>query len=268
MTTFQTTLRPGLLVALKTSIGGNVKHLRNPIEAGRITETGEHKSKWETERTILNPKEQEAAAKARTKARGFIAAVCSTTAFGYLCPESAKADLDAAVANARKVAEEFNATATVTRLWFNVISGRIAPDDVEAVKAINGEVRDLLADMKEGIEKLDVKAIRDAATRAKQIGQMLSPDAQARITIAIEAARAVATKINAAGEQAAAEIDRRTIATLTECRTAFLDLDPTADVVVPVSAGRAVDFTPTGGSDDAAKKKTATPAVRGRQMDL
>lgn len=263
MTAFQTTLRPGLLVALKTSIGGNVKYAKLQLEAGRILDSGEHKSKWETERTILDPKEQEAATKARTKARGFIAAVCSTTAFGYLCPETAKAELDEAVAKARKVAEDFNESATVTRLWINVISGRIAPDDIEAVKAINGEVRELLAEMTAGVEKLDVKAIRDAAARAKQIGQMLSPDAQARITIAIEAARSTAKAIVAAGEQAAVEIDRRTIRTLTEARTAFLDLDDAAEIATPKSAGRAVEFTP--GSGTGAVKAAAAPAP---QLDL
>ncbi len=43
-----------------------------------------------------------------------------------------------------ELADEFNATARLTRLYVNVIAGRIAPDDVEAVKAINSEVRDLL----------------------------------------------------------------------------------------------------------------------------
>lgn len=249
MSSFSTTLRPGLLVNVSTSIKGNVKYNKADFEEA-TDENGVLRASWETQKTVIDAAEHERASKVRNKARGLIGSVCSSTAFGFLCPESATDDLKAAIAAARTLCDDFNATASVTRVAFYAITGRVAPDDVEAVKAINSEVRQLLADMTAGVQKLEVKVIRDAADRAKQLGSMLSPEAQARITIAIEAARSTARKIVAAGEQAAVEIDRRTLTTLAEARTAFLDIDqPDREVAAPVSEGRAIDLAPEQGED-------------------
>jgi hypothetical protein len=238
-----TTLRPGLLVGLQTSIRGNVSYVKRDIVTGHIVENGEHVAKWETERTISDPAEYARATKVRSDARGLIVKVCVPTAFGPICPEADAADLDAAIVKARKLCDEFNRTAEVTRVKFYIMTGRVASDDLEAVKAINGEVRDLLADMTDGVKNLDAKVIREAAAKAKSIGAMLTPDAQARVEVAIKAAREQATKIVAAGEGAAAEIDRRVIRVLTEARTAFLDLDGADEIARPAAEGRALDLS-------------------------
>lgn len=254
MTTKANTLRPGLLVSLKTSVAGNVSYDKKPIEVEHIVDTGAQKTRWETERTIIDPVEHEAAKVARSKAAGLIRRVCAVSAFGLLCPEVASPDLDAAVAEARRVVDEFNAGAKLSRISVYVITGRIVPDDVEAVKAINSEVRDLLSDMADGIKNLDVKVIREAATKAKNLGSMLSPDAGARIQIAIEAARTAARRIVQAGEQGAAMIDTFSLRKITESRTAFLDLDPVNDVAVPATEGRALDLSPILPVEAAAQK--------------
>lgn len=255
-----TTLRPGLLVSVKTSISGNVSYVKRDLEAEVITD-GVLRAKWETQKTVIDAEEHEKASKVRSKSRSLIASVCANSAFGMLCPETAEADLEKAVAEARKLCEEFNSTASVTRVKFFVITGRIAPDDVEAVRAINSEVRELLATMEEGVAKLDVDSIRKAANNAKQLGTMLSPNAQARIQIAIDAARTTARKIVQAGEQAAIEIDRRTLATLNEARTAFLDLDqPEGQIAQPVAEGRALDLTPQG--------EIAAPVAPGHKLEI
>lgn len=253
-----TTLRPGLLVGLSTSVKGNVNYVKNVIEDDHTTGDGSRKAVWETQRTILDPVEFEAATKTRAKARSIVGSVCATSAFGYLCPESNADELDKALAEARKLCEDFNRTAKLTRISFNAITGRIAPDDLAAVRAINGEVRELLSDMEEGIKNLDVKMVRDAAGRVKQLGSMLTPEAQARIQIAIDAARKTATKMVAAGETAAVEIDRRTLTTLAEARTAFLDLDEAGAINAPQHAARAIDLAPTEGT--APKGKAAKVA--------
>ena len=238
------TLRPGLLVSLKTSIRGNISYEHRDIEREHLTEDGIQLARWETERTISDPAEYEAATKVRSKVRSVISSVCANSAFGKLCPEKSADDLDAAIAEARRLADEFNATAKLTRVRVYVIAGRIAPDDAEAVRAIKSEVRDLLASMAAGVQNLDVKAVRDAADRARDIGRMLSPDAQARIQDAIDVARSAARHIVKAGEQVALEIDQRTIRRITEARTAFLDLDPAAEIATPTPEARALDFEP------------------------
>lgn len=239
------TLRPGLLVSLKTACRGNVKYDKLDIEREHSTEEGSEVAKWETTRTISDPIEFEAARKAQSRATSIIRSCCTMSAFGLLCPERDADLLDRSISDARKVVDEFNATASLTHVSVYIMTGRIAQDDVEAVRAINSEVRQLLDTMATGVSRLDVKLIRDAAGKAKQLGNMLSSDAQARVQIAIESARAAAKKIVAAGEAAAVEVDQLAMRRITEQRTAFLDLDDAFDTVsVQEAPARSLDFVP------------------------
>jgi hypothetical protein len=256
MSIASSTLRPGLLVSLKTTVSGNVEYKKQNIEADHVTDDGKRKARWETQRTISDPIEHEAALQVRSRALTLIRGVCSRSAFGLLCPEIATEDLERAMVKARKLAEEFNKSAKLTRVTVYAITGRIAPDDVEAVKAINSEVRDLLGEMEDGLKRLDVKAVRDAANRARNIGAMLSPNAAARISAAIDAARSASRRIVKAGEQAAEEVDRATLARIEEARTAFLDLDDAGEIGAPDADGRALDLMP-----DAPIKSPAVDAV-------
>ena len=63
------TLKPGLLVSLRTQLRGNVKYATKIIDAEHIVSSGAKKAKWETERTIIDPADHEAAKKARGAAR-------------------------------------------------------------------------------------------------------------------------------------------------------------------------------------------------------
>lgn len=239
---FNTTIRPGLLVAVKTSIKGNVTYKKSATHVETLPD-GVEKAEWDTERRIKDAAEQEAATKARGRARSLIASVCSTTDFGYLCPIASKPELEAAITEARKVCEEFNRTSKVTKLRFNAVTGTIAQNDYQAVRAIRREVAELLTDMQEGLQNLDVGVAREAANRAKQLGQMLSSEAEVRVELAIKQVRESCKKIAAAGETGAAEIDRVTIQRLTEARTAFLDLDGADEVAAPIAEGRALDLS-------------------------
>lgn len=227
------TLRPGLLVSLKTSIQGNVRYSTLTLEGDHITETGERKARWETERTVTDPVEHEAAIRARSLARSRIQCVCANSAFGLLCPESKADELAEAVTQARAIVDAFNGTAGVTRLSFNIIAGKILPDDVEAIRAINSEMSDLLASMAEGLSNLDVSKVRDAANKAKSVGAMLTPAAQEAVQAAIDVARKTARQIVSAGEEGTAEIDRAAIRKVLEARTGFLDVEPEAEVEWP-----------------------------------
>jgi hypothetical protein len=239
------TLRPGFLVSLKTSLRGNVSYVSDVIESEHVTSEGSKRAKWETQRTIADPAEFEAAKQARQKARSAVSRICALSAFGLMCPEAAAADLEAAIAEARQIADAFNASARLTQVKVYVLTGRIAPDDIEAVRAINSEVRELLAEMRDGINNLDVEAVRTAASKARRIASMLTPDAQARVQTAIDAARRTARRMSQAGEQAAQEIDRATLAAITDARTAFLDLDDeSTEVLAPKADARAIDLTP------------------------
>lgn len=238
------TLRPGLLVSLKTSLTGNVKYATVDLEQDHLTADGQKRARWETTRVVVDPAEHEAAVVARGKARSLITAVCAQSAFGLLCPQSGETMLTDAITTARQVINDFNARAALTQVSLYVIVGRVAADDVEAISAINSEIRDLIGNMESGLRNLDVKEIRAAANKLRSVSAMLSPDAAKRAGAAIEAARSAARRIVAAGETAAIEIDRVTLETLRGARTAFLDLDDVVPVTVDAlpAAGRAVDF--------------------------
>ena len=274
------TLRPGFLVSLNTTVSGNVKYSVQQLEAEYLTADGEARARWETEKRVKDPQEQKRATEARSKARWTVARVCATSAFGLLCPEDRAAELEAAIIEARKIAETFNVTANYTRIGVYVITGRVASDDVEAVRAINSEVQALLSAMEKGVQNLDATAIRDAANKARELGSMLSPDAQERMQVAIDAARSAARRIKKAGEGAALIIDTYAIGQITAARTAFIDLDDAREVAAPVVDGRAVDFTPDESTsaeikaafaldfDEPAPTKSAAPTAYGAALQL
>ena len=238
------TLRPGLLVSLKTSMTGNVSYKVREIESDHLTPEGARRAAWETERVIEQPGEHEAGVKVRGKARSLITAICSPSTFGLLCREDNRDRLDAAVQEARALVEAYNETASVTAVSVNIIVGRVSPDDLEAVRAINGEVRELLEAMEAGLRRLDVQAVRDAANRARDLSAMLTPEAANKAAAAIEAARSAARRIVKAGEAAAVELDAATFRAIREGRAAFLDLDGANEIAAPTVTGRALDLAP------------------------
>lgn len=241
-------LRPGLLVSLRTSIKGNVRYFTTSLEAEHITEAGEERARWETERTVRDPEEQKRALKARSLARSAVQTVCSHSDFGLLCLQENRSKLDAAIAKAEGIAREFNLTAEVSRLNVNVIIGEVAADDVRAIRSINQEMRDLMDAMASGLATLDVEAVRNAANKARSVGKMLEPNAKANVERALTIARTAARQIVKAGETGAAEIDQVAIQRLTEARTAFLDIDLEGDTQAPEAAAAvAVDFEPEAG---------------------
>lgn len=240
------TIRPGLLVSLRTNLSGNVRYTAQEIEADHVDpDTGARRARWETERVIADPVEHEAAVKARGKARSLITATCAQSAFGLLCPEADEDKLHEAIREARTVADTFNEGANLTHIAVNVIVGRIAADDVEAVRAINSEVRELLAQMERGIRNTDATVIREAANKARGLAAMLSPEAAKRAQIAIEAARIAARQITKAGETAALEVDAVALETVRNSRLSFLDLEDATEVEAPQAAAAALDFDTT-----------------------
>jgi hypothetical protein len=257
------TIRPGLIVSLKTSIEGNVNYERYDVEPDHLTEEGQKRAVWETKRTIVDPEEHDAAVIVRSKCRSLIVGVCSISTFGLLCPESRKEQLDLAIAEAQNWATVFNSQAKLTRIRVYVITGRVAQDDVEAVRAINSEVRDLMETMETGLQNLDVRVVRDAANKAKSIGQMLSDEASERIKVAVDAARELARKIVKAGEAGAEAIDHAAIRKIAEARTAFLDMDSLseAEIATPEQSARAIDLEPESVEVEYAKAEAKAAAL-------
>lgn len=254
MTEMFQTLRSGLMVQMFTKVEGNVTYHNIDRDVQRMDRT--EVTDIHTRKQVNDVEEQEQAIKVRTKIRGLILSVCVTTAFSnmLLCPSGTvelkdgteverEVLLREAIAEARRLADDFNSKARTTRIDFYCMTGIIARDDVETVRAITKEIRQLMDNMQVGVKALDVKVIRDAANKATETGKLLTPEAGSRLETAITAARAAARKIAKAGEQAAQEVDRQALRKIKMARNSFLDIEiERAEVKVPKMNARAVDF--------------------------
>lgn len=220
-------LKPGLLVALKTSVRGGVAYVRKDLDATQ--EEGSKLQRWETEKRIENVEEFDAATAARSKARTLVASVCSSSSFGLLCPQANEKELDVAIASAKAVAALHNSNASHTQVEVFVIVGRIAQTDEEAARAIGSEVKDLLDQMKDATKRGDVEAIREAANKARELGAILSDDVSKQVSGAIEEARRNARelvkRVQKDGENVADVIKDLYIQKIDTARSSFLDLE-------------------------------------------
>jgi len=256
------TIRPGLLVGLKTSVTGGVSYRRVDIEREHVTARGTAKAKWETTRVVEDPTEHAAAITLNNACRYIVQRVCAKTDFGLLCPEEKADELYAAIEEAQAKIAEFNKTAKLTRIGMYVVPGRVARDDEQAVRAIRAEVSGLIAEMQRGVRELNPEAVRAAAKQAKQIGNMLSEGAQQRLLAAVDSARSIANVINSAvkaGEQSALDIDKEKITALEAARTAFLDIEDMKTVVnIPNVPVRGLDLV----SPEAPSRKRSAPETK------
>jgi hypothetical protein len=231
-------IRPGLLVALHSTVTGGVQYRRTDLDASasQAAQGSGEVSRWETTRVIEDPAEHDRAIKARGKAIGEIRSICAATGFGLLCPENRESELDEAIRRARVIADEHNATANCTRVQIYALKGRIASTDEEAARAIGQEVTALLETMARGVEKLDVKAIREAATRAAEMGAMLGDEQIKAVSEAVEqarkAARTIVKRVEKGGEEAATVLQDIQRGAIERARFAFLDTEIPADAPV------------------------------------
>jgi hypothetical protein len=220
-------LKPGILVNLNTSVTGGVSYDREDLDDW-TEEDGTEVAKWQTTRRMDDAEEHKAAANARTRCYRLIRNVCTKTKnHGLLCPTAKEEQLNEAIAEARKTAEEFNETASHSYVDFTIMKGRISETDEEATRALATEIRGLLNEIDEGIRGLDPKLIRDAWKRARQMGQMIDNGQAKRVTAAAEAAREaaneIAKRVVRGGEKGEKVVADLKLEAIRKARFAFLD---------------------------------------------
>ena len=274
-------LKPGLLVSLKTSLEGGVTYERRDlaveadpnldadpvvvVDTEATVPADQPKAdvaRWETTRVIEDAEEHKRAVTARNAAGRAIRSVCTATSFGLLCNQDREAVLDKAVAEARALVDAHNATAKHTRVSVYVLKGRIASTDEEAARAIASEVRGLLSEMEAGIRRLDVEAVREAASRAKKVGAVLD-ETQAKliseaVVAARDAARQIVRRVEGDGEAAEKVLAELSTSAIEKARFAFLDLEEGA----AVEALPAVNVQRAAELDFDGPEKLAAPTVQ------
>lgn len=240
------TIKPGVLVSLKTTLSGGVQYKRVDLEPDHGTASGGRLARWETVREIDDAAEHERAVEARSLARAAIIKHCCQSSFGLLCPNEKELDLAQGIADAQRIAQTFNDSSRTVTIDVYTLVGRVASDDVEAARAIGAEVRGLLEAMQEGISKADAEAIRESANKARMIAGMLSDTVQSKVKDAIgearQAARDIVKRIEKAGESAAVVVAECVTEKLAAARFAVLDLEQAQPVESMPVDGRAVDL--------------------------
>jgi alkanesulfonate monooxygenase SsuD/methylene tetrahydromethanopterin reductase-like flavin-dependent oxidoreductase (luciferase family) len=266
------TLRPGLVVVMKSGLGGGVTYNRKILDKYIDAETGAEVVIWDTKKVTVDPVEHAEAIKVRTLARGRILRVTQITDFGLMARAEDRARVSEEIKRAKEIVAEFNARARTTRIDMRFMVGVVAADDVEAVESIAKQVRSLLADMQTGLQRFDADAIRAAANEAQTLGQLLTDDARERLQGAIDAARKSARQIVKAGETAAKELDRAAFAKLDTARVAFLDFAASdgADLAdsVPTFDAVGIDFEPLPIADAPAPVSAPVPTADAFALDF
>lgn len=271
---YVSTIKPGLLVSLKTSIRGGVTYTRRDLApefgapvATEATEAARAMvDTWETTRVIADAEEHRRAIETRGRCRTAIVRECIASSFGLLCPQSREAELQAGITEAQRIAAEFNATARHSRIDVFTLSGRVASDDAQAARAIGAEVRELVSAMESGIRAADPAAIREAAAKARALAGMLAPEVSGNVSAAIEAARKAARdivrRVEKEGEAAADVVQSIRMDAFDGSRFAALDLDASTEAPAAIMApeSRAVDLL-TEEPAPVAPVATAAPAL-------
>jgi hypothetical protein len=240
------TLKPGLLVSLRTRMEGGVQYERRDLAVSAEEKLDEASAvqKWQTTKTVADPAALERATKARGKCGSLIRGVCAYSEFGLICTVDKEGQLDVAITESRELADRFNAENLGIRISVYALKGRIAQNDQEAARAIGGELRELLDTMQAGVTEIDVEKIREAASRAKKLGATLDADTNKKVQSAIDEVRDVARQIVKKavekGADVGAYVKTVTLTSLGEARSAFLDLEGEVEIagegLAPVAA--------------------------------
>jgi hypothetical protein len=236
-------VKAGVLVSLKTRNRGNISYWKDTVQYPTAMPGGAIESEWNTRKRVADPEEQKEAERVRDKAKDYIRGICARTEHGLLCPLEDKQELIDRIAEARGWVEEFNATAARNHVKVSVVLGEVLQDDVEATRAIFGEIEEFLDEMAVGMAELDVKKVRDICARAVNMNQMLDGESSATLELVIKTARAACTRIVKAGNEVGNEVERNTVRLIRNARTQFLDLDDVGAYTAPSgSGGRALDL--------------------------
>ena len=246
-------LKPGYLIALSTQVRGNVNYAHKDLDGektardvGAVLPTSEGDVEaWETVKTVQDRDEYERAIKARSKFRSLITGTCIKSAFGLLCAPEKIDEFYEKLEEAEAIRDAFNQVAKITRIDGWSFAGAIAESDTRAAAGLAAEMRDLLDEMKRGIDNLDADVARAAASKALSLNTLINDEKLSKsVRVAIEEVRKNAREFVKAAKVSADDATRAIVEiknkALDEARFAFLDF--AEPVVIPGEALPPVDL--------------------------
>lgn len=189
-------IRPGILVGLRTSVKGGVEYTR--LDKGIVEEDdGAVVEKWDTEKKTLDPEEHRLASAARNRARYLIKSTCAQTPFGLIAQDEER--LEESVRAAKQHIREFNQQAQHSIVQIHVIRARFAADDAEAAESIRAALQDLLERLEGLTARGDVDGVRNLCNQeANDLRRLIeeSTGVTEEFDAAIACARRNATEVN------------------------------------------------------------------------
>jgi hypothetical protein len=234
------TLKPGLLVSLKTTKRGGTEYDRVDLSGKKDGQATIEE--WKTTKRVADAKEDDRATKLRSKLAGLVRKVCAPSAFGLICPVSKEKELDEAIADAKAGAAKFNMEAKTVQIGIYALKGRIAETDQEAARAIKDELKDMLAEMQRAITGGAVDDAREAASKLLKMGMVLDETTQGKVKRAVEEVREIAKqtikRVAEGGVTTAQAVAGIKFTATEEARFAFLD---EGETLTPVSTLPATD---------------------------
>lgn len=219
-------IKPGILVALRTSVRGGYEYRRTELGT-EVLPDGSERTTWETERFVLDPEELERANETRSIARKVVKQVCTQTPWGLVCGDDREDELDEVLAHARSLAAAHNAEAEHTTVHLSAMLGRVARDEEEAVEAIRQEISHLLDDATQALANGDVEGVRQLANKGKAMGRLLEDESEAAGAVedAVKGmratARSIVKRVEKAGEDLEAVLDAKAFEPISHARFVF-----------------------------------------------
>lgn len=256
------TLRPSILVVLRTTVTGGVTYDRTDLDTGEAPMPGVSRRRWVTDCTIMDPEEHERAGKVRSAARSLFTRICVDAPLGLMLPLTiteegedadiarAQAQVDVVEAEARALIATHNDIAKHTHITLESSTFTFSSPAQAArnERALRTEIARLMDLMEVGISKADPKVIQGAADRARELAQILGEEAKGVATAAIEQARkarsAILKRIIKEGEDAQTVVMGISRGMIASARTAFLDFDDApVTAEAPMGAQRSLDLS-------------------------
>lgn len=237
-------LKPGILLALSTSVEGGVTYAREDL--GKQKEGEGEAAEWRTTRHITDVAEYNRAGETRAQARACIAAVCQQTPWGLICETDREGELLEAIAEAEQMADTFNAGSVHSRVRISAAPARFAENDVQMLRAVRREAGGMLEDLERATQLGQVERIRDLAARASRLKALLASqhEGTGQLERAIAAARAVARsvvkRVEKGGEALAAVLASANFRPISTARMAMAK--------AAAEAAEARPLTPSGGA--------------------
>jgi hypothetical protein len=170
------TIEPCILVSDKLTVVRGVSYHRRDLDT-TVHDDGSEDALWETQRHYKNREETKEADRVYAKARQRLRSVCLATAIGFVCPLPKRGELEAAMAEAKALVDDFNKSATWCHINYLVLCTDIAPDNVSGVALLRSTLQETTDAIRQSLREFDAKNARDTLYATKRLVDVLNDPA-------------------------------------------------------------------------------------------